>query len=228
MSDTPTNPAADTPPPPLAPPTPAAAPAPAPDPFSRADLLACLTRPANLLDVVLAARGRMIANVNQKAHLPILLIVLALCSVLATLPFAVVDGGLHAARVALLFAGSALICFPSLHVFASYLGLRLSVEQNLALTLVIPAAAALFTLGFAPIHWFLAATMPADSAVSATTTRIVLLVAALLLSLSHLNRCLFGDVTLEQLRASWPLWIGWQILLLWITWRMAQTLGVFA
>jgi len=42
----------------------------------------------------------MIANVNQKAHLPILLIVLALCSVLATLPFAVVDGGLHAARVA--------------------------------------------------------------------------------------------------------------------------------
>lgn len=228
MSDTPTP---DTPTPDEtvpATPRPARTPAPVFEPFSHDELRACLTRPARNLDVVLAGRGRLIANVNGQAHLVILLAVLGFCSVLFTLPFAAVDGAANSARLALLFAGSALICFPSLHVFASYLGLRLSLEQNLALTLVIPAATALFTVGFAPIYWFLTATMPADSNVSGTATRVVLLVAAMLLGLSHLNRCLFGDATLKQLRASWPLWIGWQVLLLWITWRMAQTLGVFA
>ncbi len=37
------------------------------------------------------------------------------------------------------------ICFPSLQVFSAYLGVKISITQNLALALIIPAAAALFT-----------------------------------------------------------------------------------
>lgn len=201
-----------------APPTPAAT------PFSRPELLACFTRPGRSLDVVLADRRRLVASVHGGSHLLFLLLLLFACSVAFTVPFAVVDGPSRIVRVATLFLGSALICFPSLQVFGSYLGLRLSPAQNLAIALVIPAAAAMFTLGFFPIYWFLDATMPADSSVSSTTTRTVLLAGSMLLAMSHLNRCLFGDETLRALRASWPLWIGWQALLLWITWRMLNTL----
>jgi hypothetical protein len=112
-------------------------------------------------------------------------------------------------------------------VFGSYLGMRLSLAQNLTISLLIPAAAALFTFGFFPIYWFLDATLPTQSAFSGSSIRVVLLVVSLLLGLSHCNRCLFLDPALAALRSSsWPLWIGWQALVVFITWRMAITLGL--
>ena len=48
------------------------------------------------------------------------------------------------------------------------------------------------------------------------------------LALSHINRCLFADDALQALRANWPLWVGWQILLVFLTYRMAVVLGMFS
>ena len=197
------------------------------EPFAAAELRSVLARPDRLLELVLGERGRLVATVRATAGVTVLIGVLLLCSLLCAMPFGTVDGfdrGLHAAA---LFLGSVLICFPSLAVFGSYLGVRLPLAQSLAIALVIPAAAALFLLGFFPIYWFLDATMPADGVVTGTTIRTVLLAATLLLALAHCSRCLFFDRTLRQLRASRPLWFGWQVLLVFITWRMALALGLF-
>ena len=205
----------------------AAAAEPAARPFSIDELRACASRPLRALDIVLADRRRLVASVRTSTAIGALLAVLAVCSITSAAPFGAVDGIARLGHVATLFLGSVLVCFPALQVFGSYLGLQLTVLQNLAVALVIPSAAALFTLGFAPIYWFLSVTMPLDAAFSSVTMRTVLLVCAMLLALSHVNRCLFDDPTLKAFRASWPLWLGWQVLLLFISYRMAQALGMF-
>jgi hypothetical protein len=198
------------------------------EPFTRGELRACLAQPHRTLDVVLAERGRLAASVVAGRELIALVALLLVCSTLFAVPFAAVDGTARAGHVAVLFLGSVLLCFPSLVVFAAYLGVRLAFAQHLTIALLIPAAAALFTFGFFPIHWFLGATMPADSVWNGSAVRVVLLVCALLLALSHCNRCLFADASLKVLRSSWPLWLGWQVLLVFITYRMASTLGLLA
>jgi hypothetical protein len=70
--------------------------------------------------------------------------------------------------------------------------------------------------------------MPADSGFDGDGIRVVLLVCCLALGLAHCNRCLFLHPALQPLRASWPLWLGWQALLVFITLRMADTLGLLA
>ncbi|HIE69466.1 MAG TPA: hypothetical protein EYP98_04500 [Planctomycetes bacterium] len=143
---------------------------------------------------------------------------------------ALIDGLERVAHITLLFLGSVLLCYPSLQVFGSYLGVRMHPAQTLAIALVIPSAAALFTFGFAPIYWFLNFTMPGDGPdgmpSSSAITRVVLLVFSLLLALSHLNRCLFGDSNLKVLRDNWALWVGWQVLLVFLTYRMAESLDL--
>ena len=205
-----------------APPAPAAA-----VPFAHDELRACLRHHLRTLDVVLAERRRLVANVHTATALTSLLAVLILCSIVFTTPFAAVDGFRRSMHVATLFLGSVLLCFPSLQVFGAYLGLRLSPAQNLAVALLIPSSAAMFTLGFFPIYWFLAATMPAGSPVDGVVMRIALLVFAMLLALSHANRCLFVDSALQAFRVNRTLWVGWQLLLVFITYRMATTLGMF-
>ena len=194
-----------------------------------------------MLDIVLGERLRLAANLRTGQDVRALVAILLLCSVAFAVPFALIDGPERIGHVTVLFLGSVLLCFPSLQVFGSYLGVRMHPAQNLAIALVIPSAAALFTFGFAPIYWFLNATMPTSdfnssgSAIAgdagltgSATTRIVLLVFSLLLALSHLNRCLFADRNLKALRENWPLWIGWQVLLVFLTYRMAETLGLLA
>ena len=46
--------------------------------------------------------------------------------------------------------------------------------------------------------------------------------------LSHVNRCLFADAKMRALRDNWPLWLGWQVLLVLLSIRMARTLGLLA
>ena len=205
----------------------AAAPEPA-APFAAAELRTCLVRPQRMLDVVLVERGRLVASVLQPANAIALTAALLVCAVAFAVPFGLVEGVRRGGHVAMLFLGSVLLCFPSLQVFGSYLGVRLSIAQNLAIALLIPSAAALFTFGFFPIHWFLLWTMSADASLTTSGVRISLLAVSLLLGLSHCNRCLFLDPNLKAFRSNWPLWIAWQALLLFITWRMARALDMLA
>jgi len=197
------------------------------EPFAHGELAATLRRPHRLLDVVLGERQRLAANLQRGIEIPALLGALLMCSFFAALPFAMVDGASRVAHVALLFLGSVLLCYPSLQVFGAYLGIGMHPAQCLAIALVIPSAAALFTLGFAPIYWFLELTMP-ERVAGSNITRILLLVLSLLLALSHVNRCLYTDARLTPLRENWALWIGWQLLLVFLTWRMAETLGLLS
>lgn len=197
------------------------------EPFAAAELSASIVHPARMLDVVLGERKRLVANLRSGHELRVLLAALFVCSVLFAIPYGLVDGWDRVLHVAVLFLGSSLLCVPSLLVFSSYLGVRMHWSQHLAIALIIPAAAALFSLGFAPIYWFLDYTMPADEGAGGTATRVVLLVFALVLALSHLNRCLFVDAGLKVLRDNWLLWVGWQLLLVFLTYRMANVLGMF-
>jgi len=206
-------------------PLPAAAAAPAAA-FAPGELRASLARPHRALDILLAQRARLTATVRAHENLAMLAALMLACSIAFTVPFACVRGIPKAADVAVLFVGSTLLCFPSLQVFSSYLGATLTVAQNLVLALLVPSAAAMFCLGFFPIYWFLDLTMARDAAVNARDIAIGLLVVSLVLGLSHLNRCLFADSALAGLRSSWLLLVGWQVLLLFITYRMALVLGI--
>lgn len=197
------------------------------EPFAREELTATLQRPHRLLDVVLGERQRLAANLRGGIAIPALLGALLTCSFFGALPFAAVDGFDRIAHIAALFLGSVLLCYPSLQVFGAYLGIGLHPAQCLAIALVIPSAAALFTLGFAPIYWFLELTMP-ERVAGNNLTRILLLVLSLALALSHVNRCLYSDARLTPLRDNWLLWAGWQLLLVFLTWRMAETLGLLS
>ncbi|MFN3244087.1 MAG: hypothetical protein ACE37K_21450 [Planctomycetota bacterium] len=197
------------------------------EPFAHAELSASLRRPYRMLDVVLGERRRLVENLKTGRDLRALVATLLACSALFAIPYGLVDGWGKVGHVALLFLGSVLLCVPSLLIFGSYLGIKLHWSQNLAIALVIPAAAALFTFGFAPIYWFLEVTMPDDGGLGGVATRVTLLVFSLLLALSHLNRCLFVDADFRVLRDNWALWVGWQILLVFLSYRMASTLGMF-
>jgi hypothetical protein len=200
-------------------------PADPPSAFGADELRRSVTRPHAVLDIVLAERARLAATVLGRANLAPLTGLLLGTSVVFTVPFALVRAPAEPAHIAALFLGSTLICFPSLQVFSSYLGGRLTVAQNLVLALTVPAAAALFCLGFFPIQWFLEATM-APGGVGAHEIAIGLLSVALLLGISHLNRCLVADSALRGLRSSWLLLLGWQSLLVFITCRMALALRI--
>ena len=194
--------------------------------FDALELRRSLVRPHTILEIVLAERGRLVATVCKHSNLTVLVAVMVATSIAFTVPFALVRGPRQAADIAALFLGSTLLCFPSLQVFSSYLGVRATVAQNLALTLLVPSAAALFCFGFFPIYWFLDATMAEGSAVSAGAIAIGLLTVSLVLGLAHLNRCLLVDSALSGLRSSWPLLVGWQSLLVFITYRMAVALQI--
>lgn len=173
-------------------------------------------------------RFRLSANVRTATSLQGLVVALLVCSTVFSLPFALIDGPGRVLHVALLLLGSVLLCFPSFLVFASYLGVRLHIAQSLTIALIIPASAAVFTIGFAPIYWFLDVTMPEEGGIGGPVIRIVLLVLSLGLGLSHVNRCLFADAKMKALRDNWPLWLGWQVLLVLLSIRMARTLGLLS
>jgi hypothetical protein len=197
-------------------------------PLTQQEISASLTRPHRMLDVVLGERFRLSANVRTASNLRALIFALLVCSTVFSLPFALVDGPSRLLHVVVLFLGTVLLCFPSFLVFASYLGVKLHPAQSLTIALIIPAAAAVFTLGFAPIYWFLEATVPEDGGVGGPFVRIALLVLSLALGLSHVNRCLLLDAKMKALRDNWPLWVGWQLLLVLLSIRMARTLGLLS
>lgn len=200
-------------------------PAPPPAPFEATELRAALRRPLVALDVILARKERLVASLGDREAGTLLILMLLLSSVIFTLPFAAVIDPMRAWRVSALYLGSLGICLPSLYVFSAYHGFRVDVLRYLALGLIVPATAALFVFGFFPIHWFLSATMLADAdRIGPSQLALGFLGFALVAGLAHLVRCLsiarrFGWIGREQ-----ALFLAWQALLLFISWRMAIAL----
>ena len=132
-------------------------------PHSEDEIGVALYQPLRTVDVVLATPERVAANVDERLSLGRLALVFLLAGVAFTVPYSCVLGVESWWRLTALYLGSTLICLPSLYVFTSYTGTRTSLGQIGVLALLIPASAAIFTLGFAPILEFLRLTMEKDS-----------------------------------------------------------------
>jgi len=192
-----------------------------PAPHGAGDLVRVFTRPLRAVDLVLAERARLVTTAMHGS--PVLLsAVLLFTSVVFTLPYGFVLG--EPWRIAVLYVGSIAICWPSLHVFTAFLGLRCAPGQSLFLALVSTAVAALFTFGFFPVLWFLTATMPEQSRVTAAHVSTLLLALALFAGLAQPARCLL-DAKNHEL-SSIPPWLllAWDALVLLICHRMATVL----
>jgi len=207
-------------PPSSADPTPAAAPA---EPYSITELQLVLRRPGSAFDLVLARRDRLAATITTGSAVWWLALVLLACTALASLPYGFVRGTSAWWKVGVLFSGSVLLCYPALQVFGAYLGSRMQPAQNLALALVVSSVAALFTLGFFPIAWFLGQTMQAGDWIDANVASVVMLGAALLAGLLQLSRCLVRDASL---RTNGLLLAAWQFLVVCVALRMARALDL--
>lgn len=188
--------------------------------FSRAELLEVWRRPQRLLDLLFVDRERFVSTVRCRHELPLVVALLVAGSALFALPYGFVLGADGFWRVAALFLGSLLICFPSLHVFTSYLGRPAALSENLALALVLCAVAAIFSLGFFPILWFLGATTAEGASIGVPQLSTGLLSVCLFAGIGHLFRCTRSD----GLR-TWLLLV-WEVLFLYIAWRMALALGL--
>jgi len=197
-----------------------------PIPFDAPELRAVLRRPARALEVVLAERPRLAASIAAADHSWQLAGILALCTAVASLPYGFVLGAASFWKVAVLYGGSVLLCLPSLHVFGAYLGSHLQPVQNLALSLVVASVAALFTLGFAPVVWFLEATMAQGDWIDAGDASVALLAGALAAGLAQLTRCAGLDRLLLPCRSSRWVLVAWQALVVFVALRMARALDL--
>jgi hypothetical protein len=178
------------------------------------------------VDVVLGEPERLAADAQQGGSPGALIGLLLLASTAFAVPYGCVIGWQASWKVAALYLGSTLLCVPALHVFAAYLGVRARLEQNLVLALAIPAVAALFTCGFAPILGFLKLTMGASgSAVRWEGMSLMLLSAALLAGVGQLWRCLARMRGIGT-SGSFPIvLLGWHVVFLYVMQRMATVLG---
>lgn len=195
-------------------------------PHSRAELERAWRRPHRLVDVVLGEPERLAAGAQQDGHPGALLGVLLLASTAFAVPYGCVIGWQASWKVATLYLGSTLLCVPALHVFAAYLGARARPAQNLVLALAVPAVAALFTCGFAPILGFLRLTMgESGSAVRWEGLSLMLLAASLLAGIGQLWRCLARMRGIAA-SGSFPIvLLGWHVVFLYVMQRMATVLG---
>jgi hypothetical protein len=216
---------------PLPPPRPVRAPRVPPEPLSLADIVASWSQPLRLIDLVLTGPARIAVNVERREALWPLAIALLLASSAFAVPYGCVIGESTwwAAwwRVIVLYLGSTLICLPSLHVFSGYLGLRTSFAQILVLALTIPAVAAVFTFGFAPILGFLRATMdPESNVVSWRSVSVALLVFALIAGVGQLWRCLAASPGIASRVPFFIVLLAWHWVFVHVLLRMGSVLGL--
>jgi len=190
-------------------------------PFAAHELHAALLRPHRMINLVLVERARFATTVAGDRRLALLAAILLATSIASALPFGAVLGPQHALRVAALNVGSVAICFPTLHVFSSYLGGRNSAGQNLVLALLVSTVAGFFTLSFAPIAWFITWTTPAGS-LAAGYVSAGLLALAVAAGVAHFVRAT-QDPALAPDRTQRVLLVAWVGLLAFIVYRM----GVF-
>ena len=208
-------------------PPPQPAPRPHAEPFSAGEIAAAARQPLRMLDLVLSAPQRVAANVAGDHSLGALGLVFLLASALFAIPYGFVLGLGSWWRVVVLYLGSTLICLPSLHVFASYLGLRARPAQILVLALTIPSVAALFTFGFAPILGFLRATMdPDEDHVSWRALSSVLLSFALAAGVVQLWRCFLASPGVTGRGRYFLVLLGWHAVFVHVLLRMGHVLGL--
>lgn len=189
-----------------------------------------LRAPLRMVDLVLGERRRLAANVAQEHRLPTVLLVLAAGTAVFALPFGAVLG-LHGFwRVAALLLGGVAICVPSLHVFGRYLGARLSWAQTLSVSLAASAVTALFTFALAPILGFLRLTMSDSDVVKPAAMAILLLMCAFAAGIGQMFVLALADRTLARRigAGAVPVIVGWLMLYVFITARLASVLGIGA
>lgn len=195
-----------------------------PAPLLPREIREALFRPHRAADLILADYGRIRGALADPACVGRLIALLVLASGLFALPYGLVLEPSRALHVAALYLGAVALCFPSLHVFTAYLGCRMRVSQNLVMALLISAVAALFTLGFAPILWFLRLTTESPGLVQ--TASFLLLAVSLLAGLGQLGRALWDEraaTSGDRYRATV---LAWQGLLVFVTFRLASCLGL--
>jgi hypothetical protein len=198
-------------------------------PLSPEELKGSLVRPDLLAAQVLGSADRIALNLSGGEGLGLLIVLLSGASLVATAPYGAFSPVESWWKVAALFTGSLLICFPSLHVFLQFLGVKISLARNLALSLVITATAGLFTLGFSPIIWFIDRTTRAtdSSVVTPSDLSRLLLAVSLLMGVVQMGRCLAASRCGADDRSSMtaPIFV-WIALYFFIVWRMAGVLGI--
>jgi len=199
-------------------------------PWSADELARALRRPDFLLEIVLGGPERLALHAREGIGLAPLLRLLLVAATLFAIPYGCVFGVAAWWKVALLYLGSTLLCVPSLHVFATYLGLGVPLAPLLLLALALPAVAALFTAGFAPILGFLKWTMGAASSAEAISWRDLsdwLLAAALIAGVGQLWRCLAAAPFARRSGGFAWLLAPWLLVFLYVLARMATVLGLW-
>lgn len=195
------------------------------EPHSDAEIGAALYSPLRTVDLVLATPERVAANVDARLALGRIALLFLAAGFAFTVPYSLVLGLGSWWRLTALYLGSTLICLPSLYVFTSYSGARTSVGQVGVLALLIPASAAIFTLGFAPILEFLHLTMDKDSdGVGWSSISTAMLGVSLAAGVLQLWRCFF-----EARRQPNPLILGlvlvvWHVVFVYVFVRMFTVL----
>ena len=199
--------------------------APLPEPYAPSELRSGLWNPIRWVDLILVSPKRLAATVSNHVEIALLTVIMLVVSVVMALPFGAVLGWARTWQIAALFLGSLLICFPSLHVFSAFLGCKVSLAQSLVLALIVSSVASVFTLGFAPILWFLKTTMvQGGNDLAPGEIAVVLLSTSMIAGVVHLARCIAGHPALRPSRAYPWLLTGWVGLLTFITYRMARAL----
>jgi len=199
------------------------------EPFTRAELARLARRPYLAPEYLLGGQRRLAASLGRGRDVWRLAALLLAVSVVATIPYSLLSPTRNVWKVSALITGSMLICLPCLHLFAQYLGLETRLEQTIGLSLVFTGAAALFTLGFAPVIWFIDLSTETGDAAQVTPAHVSvwLLAAAWVLGILQMARCIGhsrrdagGAGTLA------PLVVLWLPLLAFITYRMGRLLEV--
>lgn len=195
-----------------------------PQALELADLECAPRRVDALLGVVLASPDRVAVNVAARIHLARIAWLFFFVAALLGIPYGLSLGLPFWWRISTLYLGATLICLPSLHVFGCYLGLHLSAAQTFVLGLSIPAVAAVFSLGFAPILAFLRATIAQSEEVSTLAVlSLLLLVVSLIAGIVQLWRCGAG-LRHAVPACTFALVVGWHFVFLYVVWRMARVL----
>lgn len=197
------------------------------EPYSADEVSAALRNPLRLFDLVLSTPDRLAASLESGRAGPALALAFVLAGTAFAAPYGLVLGTDSWWRIAALYMGSTAICLPSLFVFALYVGVRVGPLQILVLASTVPAVAALFTFGFAPVLAFLRLTMVAEeSSITWLDLSRVLLVLALVAGILRLWRCLIGARELDNRGTLVLVLLGWHAVFLHVVYRMSDVLGL--
>jgi hypothetical protein len=201
---------------------------PAPLPFDAATISRAMRRPDIAMELVLASPGRFAATLMTRERFWLALATAVVAATFA-IPFGLYFGPTKVMHVAALFVGSVLVCYPSLHVFTAYVGLSLRAEQSAALAMLTAAVASTFSLGFAPIVFFLRETIDGGSTARAMAPVVgALLTVSTIAGMVQVLRCVLSESF--GVRGIWFAFVmfGWFVLLGFIAMRMADVLGLSA